>query len=138
MIKRFVFYFLVLALVSWFDSAHHDTVYADGLHQVGAGTANSIWSQACEMLPYCGEGAHGLEIITNIVSGFILWTIGPAAILLILYASIRLITSTGNDETIRKVWKEMIFYAILGLILAVLADTIINWIYNVITRIVSM
>ena len=90
------------------------------------------------MLPYCGQGAQGLEIITGIVGNFILWTIGPAAILLILYASIRLITSTGNDETVRKVWKEIIFYAILGLILAILADVIINWIYNLITGIVSM
>lgn len=116
----------------------HDTAHAAGLGDVGAGTANSIWSQACEMLPYCGQGAQGLEIITGIVSNFILWTIGPAAILLILYASIRLITSAGNDETVRKVWKEMIFYAILGLILAILSNVIINWIYNLITGIVSM
>ncbi len=109
---------------------------AAGLADVGGGTG-PIWSAACTMLPYCGSGASGLAIMTGIVSNVILWTIGPAAVLIILYASIRIITSGGNDETVRKSMKEIILYAVLGLIFAILADTIINYIYAIVTGIAS-
>ncbi len=123
------------------------TTLAAGLDAVGGGTANPIWAQVCTMLPYCnvggvnplGPGGLGkLSIITAIVSNFILWTIGPAAVIVIIYASIRLITSSGNDETVRKAWKEIILYAVLGLIFALLADTIINFLYALIAGIVEV
>ena len=109
---------------------------AAGLADVGGGTS-PIWAAACSMLPYCGSGASGVTIITGIVSNVILWTIGPAAVLIILYASIRIITSGGNDETVKKSMREIIFYAVIGLILAMLADTIINYIYAIVAGIVS-
>lgn len=111
--------------------------YADGLAQVGAGTANAVWAQVCTMLPYCGGGFDGVKVITTIVSNVILWMIGPAAVIIILYASIRLVTSGGNDETVRKSLKEIILYALLGLILAILADTIVKYVYNLIARIAA-
>lgn len=111
---------------------------AAGLADVGAGFANPIWADICTMLPYCGQGVQGVQITTNIVSNVIMWTIGPAAMLVILYAAIRIITSGGNDETVRKSMKEIILYALLGLILAILADTIISYIYNLVAGIVSV
>jgi len=113
------------------------TAYAAGLADVGAGTAAPIWTAVCSYLPYCGQGANGVTIVTGILSNIILWTIGPAAVVVILYASIRLITSAGNDETVRKAMKEIILYALLGLILAMLSDTIINYIFALIAGMVT-
>lgn len=111
---------------------------AAGLKEVGGGFADPIWADICSMLPYCNQGNRGVQITTGIVSNVILWTIGPAAVLVILYAAIRIVTSGGNDETVRKSMKEIILYALLGLILALLADTIINFIYNLVAGIVSV
>lgn len=116
----------------FFHSAH-----AAGLVDVGNGTTAPIWADICSYLPYCGQGANGVVIITGIISNIVLWTIGPAAVLVILYASIRLITSAGNDETVRKAMKEIILYALLGLVLAIMASTIINYIFAVIASIVT-
>lgn len=115
---------------------------AANLNDVGKATispnyAKPMWDDICSILPYCGKGDQGVQIATGIVSKVILWTIGPAAVLVILYAAIRMVTSAGNDETVRKSMKEIILYALLGLILAVLADTIISFIYNLVAGIVS-
>ena len=111
--------------------------HAAGLGAVGNGTAAPIWSAVCSYLPYCGQGTSGVMIMTGIISNVVLWTIGPAAVLIILYASIRLITSAGNDETVRKAMKEIILYALIGLVLAILEDTIINYIFAFIGSIVT-
>ena len=110
------------------------TAFAIGLDEIGGRNATGMWRDVCSTLPYCGDGsgANGVAIITGIVINTVLWAIGSAAVVIILYAAIRLITSAGNDETIRKAWKEMIFYAALGLIFAVLADVIVNYVISLV------
>jgi hypothetical protein len=113
------------------------TASAEGLADIGNGYAASTWAQACTILPYCGMGANGIVIITGIVINTILWLVGSAAVIVILYAAIRMITSAGNDETVRKAWKETILYAALGLIATVLADAIINYVFSLVTGIAA-
>ena len=115
------------------------TASAAGIRSIGGGAADPIWAAACAMLPYCATpaGQQGIATAVGIVSNVILFTIGPAAVLVILYASARIVTSGGNDETVRKAMKEIILYALLGLMLAILSSTIINFVYNLITGIVS-
>jgi hypothetical protein len=113
--------------------------HATGLADIGGGHASPMWTQVCSVLPYCGtSGANGIYIITSIVIQTVLLAIGSAAVLIILYASFRLVTSAGNDETVRKVWKEMIFYAALGLVLAILADPILAYVLNLVGGIAAM
>jgi hypothetical protein len=113
------------------------TALAFGLADVGAGYVPGMWAGPCSVLPYCNLGANGVLIMTGIVINAILWAIGSAATLIILYAAIRLVVSGGNEEMVRKAWKEMIFYALLGLIFTILADTIVNYVIGLVSTIAA-
>lgn len=104
--------------------------HATSLDQIGAGIGglSSMWGGIAIYMAHPGE--QGILVMTGIVISTVLWMIGSAATLVILYASVRIITSGGNDETVRKAWKEMIFYACLGLILAILSETILQYVID--------
>ena len=102
----------------------------------GMGGLTTMWSEIQVYMAYAGNSS-GILVMTGIVINAVLWMIGSAAILVILYASIRLIASGGNDETVRKAWKEMIFYACLGLVFAILSETILKYVINLVSVIAS-
>ena len=108
---------------------------AAGLNAVGGNVA-AMWQGACQILPYCGQGASGVQIITGIIVRTVLWVIAGGAMVVILYAAARMITYAGNDEVLTKS-KKIIFYAALGLLLATLASTILNYIVSVVGGIVA-
>ena len=111
-----------------------------GVEDLGGSTdgVGHMWDSINKYLPDShrgaggGAGANGVLIITGIVISTIMWAIGSAAVVVILYAAIRIVTSAGNEETVRKAWKEMILYACLGLIFAILSDVIVNYIINLV------
>ena len=89
---------------------------------------SGMWIDVCTILPYCGQGASGIAIVTGIFVKATLWIIGSGAVVIILLAAIRIVTSNGNDEVITKA-KKMILYAALGLLFAILASVIVNTIF---------
>ena len=110
--------------------------YAGGLADVGAAMVTGMWIDVCTLLPYCGMGATGVGVITGIIVRTVLWIIGSSAILIILYAAVRIVSSAGNEETISK-GKKVIFYAALGLLFAVLASTIVNYVFGLVSDIAA-
>ncbi|MBT3835074.1 hypothetical protein HOF56_02385 [Candidatus Peribacteria bacterium] len=94
----------------------------------------AMWTGIMTYMAHPGD-PDGIGTITGIVIGTVLLMIGSAAVAVILYASIKLITSGGNDETVRKAWKEMIFYAVLGLLFAILSETIMNYVISLVSTI---
>jgi len=108
-----------------------------GLADITNPGAPGLWTVPCTILPYCGAGATGIEIMTGIFAKAVLWIIGSAAVLIILYAAARMITSAGNDEIARNAYKKTILYALLGLLFAVLASTIVNYVFAFVSYIVS-
>ena len=104
------------------------TAHAVSIQDVGSGPGIAgMWS-FMSPLPHIGDNA--IIVVTRIVINAVLWAIGSAAVLMILYGALRMITSGGNDESVRKAWKEIILYACLGLIFAVLSSIIVNFVYN--------
>ena len=104
------------------------TAHAASIQDVGGGPGIAgMWS-FMSPLPHIGDNA--VLVVTKIVINAVLWAIGSAAVLMILYGALRMITSGGNDESVRKAWKEIILYACLGLIFAVLSSIIVNFVYN--------
>lgn len=108
---------------------------AAGLADIG-GFGSNAWTSVCAMLPYCGQGAGGVQIITGIIVKTVLWAVAGGAMVVILYAAARMISYAGNEEILTKS-KKIIFYAALGLLLATLASTILNYIVSVVSTIVS-
>ena len=109
------------------------SVDAAKLEKVG-GYSGAIWTQACTVLPYCGMGGSGVLIVTRMLTGAVLWTIGAGAVVIILYAAVRIVSSAGNEEVLGKA-RKVIFYAALGLLFAVLAGTIVNYVFALVAGI---
>ena len=105
-----------------------ETAQAASIQDIGGGPGISQMWGFLSPLPHVGDNA--ILVITAIVINTVLWAIGSAAVLMILYGALRMITSGGNDEAVRKAWREIILYACLGLIFAVLSSIIVNFIYN--------
>lgn len=71
-------------------------------------------------------GGNLVESFTNAVIFFVFPLIGGAAVLLLIYAGIKMISGQGKDESFTEA-KTIIFYALAGVVLAVLAATIIGY-----------
>ncbi|GHU07570.1 hypothetical protein FACS189431_2340 [Alphaproteobacteria bacterium] len=72
-------------------------------------------------------------LITNIIR-YLLIGVGILAVIMIIFSAIRIATSGGNPETI-KGGKNTLLWAVIGLILALLAITVVNLVVDVSNRI---
>lgn len=106
------------------------------VQELGGGSPgiSQMWNFT-SLLPHVGGNVF--VVSTKIIIDAVRWTIGGAAIIVILYAAIRMITSAGNDQTIQDAWKKTIFFACLGLVLTILSDEILNFIDNLVRTIAA-
>lgn len=91
-------------LVIFTNTNTPDTIYSTGLSNTSAGPTE-------------------LQSILQIVFGII----GSIAVLIILIAGFKFISSSGNPESIAKA-RETIIYAIIGLVVAMLAEVIVSFV----------
>ena len=110
------------------------TAHAAGLADIGAGMVTGMWVDVCTTLPYCGMGATGVALLAGIVIRTVLWAIGAGAVVVILYAAAQIVTAAGNEERVSKA-RKTIFYALLGLFFAVLANLIVNYVFGLVAGI---
>jgi len=75
----------------------------------------------------CSSGAGFLGILAERSITFFATLIGGASILVIIYGSIRLITSAGNDQG-KETAKNIIIAALVGLIFAIAAHSIMYFV----------
>jgi hypothetical protein len=77
--------------------------------------------------PAAGDTALTTEIgdIVNLM----LYLAGAIAVIVIIYGGIRYVTSTGDAARV-KAAKDTIMYAVVGLIVALLAYAIVNFVVN--------
>ncbi len=69
----------------------------------------------------------GLLNIINSISEAILYVVGTIAVLFIIIGGFQYITSAGNPDAIEKA-KNTILYAVIGIIIALLAYAIVKYI----------
>ncbi len=77
----------------------------------------------------CASGGSG---VTNIIStgvSILSYIIGVVAVVMIIISGIRFATSGGNSSSVESS-KKMLIYAILGLVLAALAQVLVRWVLN--------
>ncbi len=75
-----------------------------------------------------GDSKNATNIAKNIIS-ILLWVVGIAAVIVIIYAGITFITAAGNPSAIARA-KTMIIYSVVGLVVAILAYAIVNFVIN--------
>jgi len=102
-----------------------DTAHAANLDNWGNGGAgvSQMWSAIRGTLY---TNADPVSALSGATIGFVFPLIGGAAVLAILYAGIRMITGQGKEESFSKA-KEIIYYALGGVILAMLATAIVGY-----------
>ena len=135
--RIFLFLFGLLLPLRALAQGSQSAAKATGLKAIGGDYTAAMWKKACTVLSYCEQGNSGILIVTDIVTRAVLWTIGAGAVVVILYASVRIISSAGNEEALSK-GKKVIFYALLGLFFAVTAGVIVNYVFNLVGGIASM
>lgn len=75
-----------------------------------------------------GDSKNATNIAKNIIS-ILLWVVGIAAVIVIIYAGITFVTAAGNPSAITRA-KTMIIYAVIGLAVAILSYAIVNFVIN--------
>lgn len=75
-------------------------------------------------LPKNLTGGDG--IITNVIN-VLLGIVGVVAIIMIIFGALRMVYSAGNEKTVTDA-RNTILYAVIGLIIAILAFAIVNFI----------
>lgn len=89
----------------------------------GSGSSSAICTQPATNPIYGPDGV--IAKIANIVA----WVAGAAAIIVIVYAGIKYITSGGEPEKTRNA-KNAIVYALIGIAIILLSRTIIYFMLN--------
>ncbi len=97
---------------------------------VAAGTVD-VYAQVQDGINATGQSsttsqASVGEIIKNVVNA-LLYLIGALSVIMLIWGGIRYTTSAGNQNSVTAA-KNTILYAVIGLIVAVLAYAIVNWV----------
>lgn len=91
----------------------------------------TVWDGAKCADPNNGEGPTLQEILKNVIN-VALFIVGAASVLMMIYGGIRYTLSAGNATHVTAA-KNTILYALIGLIVALLAYAIVNFVLTAIT-----
>jgi len=100
--------------LSWFAQGNPADTACDGLSAVGAS---------------CGGGEAGLTTTIQGVIQVLLFIVGVAAVVMLIIGGIRFVTS-GGDSQAAATAKNTVIYAIIGIIVAVLAYAIVQFVFG--------
>ena len=95
----------------------------------GASTLQVSTAPASECQNTTGEGVSKFnKLLTEIINVFSV-IVGIVAVLMIVYAGFRYITSSGADAKVKDA-KNTVLYAIIGLVIVALAQLIVKFVLN--------
>lgn len=118
--------------------AAEDTSGAPGAS--GTSSASNAVGDPCDSTVEAVRKANGCDgsknalpgIVENIIEAIIL-VMGIVAVIAIVYGGVQYMTSTGNTDKIQKA-KHTILYAVIGLIICVLAYAIVNFVIGTLLK----
>ncbi|MBI3984262.1 hypothetical protein HY346_03090 [Candidatus Microgenomates bacterium] len=73
-----------------------------------------------------------LTVIKNVVN-WVLFIVGFAAVVMLIIGGVRYVVSAGSEDAVGKA-KSTILYAIIGLVIAILAYAAVNFIFDALTE----
>ncbi len=86
----------------------------------------AMWSQISSVLYTNMRGNDLVQAVTGGVVNFIFSFIAGASVMLIIYAGIRMIASRGKEDEFTQ-GKTIITYALIGLVLSLLAGAVVTF-----------
>lgn len=107
--------------------------HAAGAQTVGDGNAGvkGMWALICSALP-CSVASDPIST-TNFFGAkavrFLFPLVSIVAVIMVIYAGIKIVTSDGSDEKVGEA-KKIIMVALAGVVLSVLATTILTFVMS--------
>lgn len=128
MIKKFLCLPLLTLLISFSLVA---PVAAVDVFQgtCGAGNTSTLCTEAGKAATKADNGLFGVNGILNKASNFLLIIIGIAAVFMIMIGGIQYVLSSGDPQRVNKA-KDMIIYALVGIVVALIARGIVVFVIN--------
>ena len=84
----------------------------------------------------CSDGESGEDTLSKTINSVInlfSLVVGATSVIMIIYGGFKYITSGGNDENTKSA-KNTILYALVGLIIVLLAQTIVKFVFSKATQ----
>ena len=98
-----------------------------------AHAASPYFSVYCDALgTYCGDGAaFVIHVAARTANVIVIPVIGGIAVIAVMWASIRMMSSFGDDQG-KEEAKKIIIGALVGIVLAVVGVSIVSWVCRVV------
>ena len=77
-----------------------------------------------------GQDAPSADSVIKNVINTLLFVVGVASVIVIIVSGIYYVISAGNADTVKKA-KNALVYAVVGLVIALLSYTIVNYVVNI-------
>lgn len=116
-----------MSFLLWSIGRFVPKAFARNIEQLGSGSPgiDAMWAEIVSLFPYTSAGEDGVALILLKIVDIILRSIGGLAIVMIIYAGIRVMT--GGDEGLGEA-KKILMYSAIGLIAALCADAVVIYI----------
>lgn len=101
-------------------------VYTQNAFAAGNGLTNV---QSGVTTTETAAGGLTMQQVINTVIGTMLFIVGLLAVIMLIYGGIRYVTSHGDKAQVTAA-KETIMYAVVGLVVAIAAFAVVQWITN--------
>lgn len=88
-----------------------------------------MWNTICTTLPFCDVGSSAPQFFLDKITNFVFSIIVGVAIIIIIWAGIRLVTSAGDEQRITEA-RTTIIWVVVGLLAALVARTVVLFIGN--------
>jgi hypothetical protein len=129
--KKLKFIVAAVGALLWFTAAV--PVYAQDPpdEDPPAQTTSGVWG-ACEgdnsTRPVCADKSEADGVVKKIINLF-LYAIGVLSVIMIVWSGLKYTTSRGDAEAVKSA-KNTLLYAVIGIIVAALAFTIVNFVVD--------
>lgn len=95
--------------------------------------AQGIWGDACEETgsssAICADRTQAPELVKRIIDTF-LFVLGVVAVIMIVHSGMKYVISRGDPEGVKSA-KNTLLYAVVGLIVAILAYAIVGFVISI-------
>lgn len=79
--------------------------------------------------PVCQNQNESADNLIKTIINILLYIVGALAVIMLIWGGIRYVTSGGNSASLTAA-KNTIMYALIGLVVAILAFAIVQWVFG--------
>lgn len=126
--KLLIYVALFVGLLSPLSMVTTQTIYASTKEELKNGAC--LGDTACEQASASDTQTNVNKVVNTIIDVFS-WVVGIVAVIMVIFGGFRYITAAG-DSTKTKTAKDTILYALIGIIIVALAQTIVKYVISLV------